>query len=144
MYQFIFFNAAQRIALTLCLITLTACGGGGGSDSEEEENPGGVNIATLRFDTVTMREDLSCLTDIGGYAIYAGAMSGNYTREDFVSIDDLSCVPSGQSNACGAIQTCFHTPAINLAEDTWYFVVAAYDSIGVIGEFSNELSLTVD
>jgi hypothetical protein len=77
--------------------------------------------ATLSWTPPTTNTDGSPLTDLGGYKIYYGPTSGNYTNNQ-----DLA-----DPAAASAIVT-------DLTAGTWYFAVTAYNSTGQESDFSNE------
>ncbi|MHC4708747.1 MAG: fibronectin type III domain-containing protein, partial [Planctomycetota bacterium] len=78
---------------------------------------------TLNWTAPTTNTDGSPLTDLGGYKIYYGPTSGNYTNNQ-----DLPD-PAASS-----------ATVTDLTAGTWYFAVTAYNSTGQESDFSNEAS----
>jgi len=54
----------------------------------------------------------------------------------------VSCSASGQTNACGSIQTCRYT-VTGLTRTTWYFAARAVDSGSQVSDYSNVASITI-
>jgi hypothetical protein len=84
--------------------------------------PGGTGSVTLSWAAPTTREDGTPLTNLAGYYIRYGRMSGVYDYE--IKIDNpgvLTYVVEG------------------LYPGTWYFVLSAYDSDGLESNASNEV-----
>jgi hypothetical protein len=69
----------------------------------------------------TTNADGTPLTDLGGYKVYYGLSSGNYTN----SLD------------VGNVTT---YKIYNLTPGTYYFAVTAYDTSGNESDYSNEVS----
>jgi hypothetical protein len=87
----------------------------------------GSGSVTLGWMAPSTREDGSALTNLAGYYIRYGRMSGIY--DYVIDIDNpgtLSYVVEG------------------LKPGTWYFVASAYDSDGLESNYSNEVKLRVD
>ena len=107
------------------LITVTAQDSTGATASRtvlikrESEGTGSV---TLSWEAPTTREDGTPLTNLAGYYIYYGRMSGVYDYE--IKIDNpgiTTYVVEG------------------LTPGTWYFVLTSYDSDGVESDYSEEV-----
>jgi len=91
---------------------------------------------TLYWDEVTENTDNSQLTDLSGYVIYYDTVSRNagdsYTYSDDININSLS----DSANPTSVVY--------NISSGTWYFRVAAYNSIGNESIKSDEISITVN
>jgi hypothetical protein len=83
---------------------------------------GEKGAATLSWNPPESRTDGTALTNLGGFKIYYGRMSGVYDYE--IDIDNPS------------IST-YLVEGLNAGD--WYFVVAAYDADGLESEHSNEV-----
>ncbi|MEX2123313.1 MAG: fibronectin type III domain-containing protein [Woeseia sp.] len=81
---------------------------------------------TLAWNAPTARIDGSPLTNLAGYKIYYGRMSGVYDYE--VEIDN-----PGVSNYV----------VEDLVSGDWYFALAAYDANGLESEHSNEVAQNI-
>jgi hypothetical protein len=87
----------------------------------------GTGSVTLSWTAPTTREDGTPLTDLAGFRIQYGRMSGIYDYE--IRIDNpgvLTYVVEG------------------LQPGTWYFVLSAFDSSGIESNFSNEVEKEVE
>lgn len=80
---------------------------------------------SLSWDAPTTNEDGTQLTDLSGYKVYYGNLSGEYSNTEDV----------------GNLTTYKVT---NLGDGEWYFVVTAYDTSGNESAYSNEVSETID
>jgi hypothetical protein len=107
------------LQLIAIIISLYSCGGGSGSSTSSS------NSATLSWEAPTTNADGTPLTDLGGYKVYYGTSSGNYT----VSLD------------VGNVTT---YKIDNLTPGTYYFAVTAYDTSGNESGYSNEVSKTIE
>lgn len=112
------------LALGANTITVTATDAAGATQSDSiviNRESTGTGSATLSWLAPTERADGTALTDLAGYRIHYGRMSGVYDYQ----ID-------------------LHTPGIatyvveNLVPGDWFFAVTAYDSAGLESDFSNE------
>jgi hypothetical protein len=81
-------------------------------------------LATLSWDPPTTNADGTPLTDLAGYKVYYGTVSGSYSQNINV----------------GNITT--YTVA-DLNNGTYYFAVTAYNTSGNESEYSNEVSKTI-
>jgi hypothetical protein len=99
-------------------LSLYNCGGGGGGSSDN--NPP-VNTVTLTWAAPTTNADGTPLTDLAGYKIYYGTISGNYTE-----VIDVGNVITYKVEG--------RQPG------TYYFAVTAYDTSGNESDYSNEVS----
>ena len=81
---------------------------------------------TLAWDAPTARVDGSPLTNLAGYKIYYGRMSGVYDYE--IAIDN-----PGVSTYV----------VENLVSGDWYFALAAFDAEGLESEHSNEVAQNI-
>ena len=103
------------------LLVFAGCGGGGGSSTAI----GGYGIistgmVTLSWEAPTLNIDGSPLADLGGYKIYYGPGSGNYTFT----------VDIGNSTS---------TVLSDLTSGTWCFATTSYDASGNESTYSNEV-----
>ena len=120
----------------LLLMVLAGCKGGatGSLDAEPTNNSnnggggGGTNNApgTLTWDAPTTNTDGLPITGLGGYKIYYGTSSGIYT-----GVLDVGNITS------------YTVDNLNLAPNTYYVAITAYDSSGNESDFSNESSTTI-
>ena len=81
----------------------------------------GSASVTLSWTPPTENEDGSALTDLAGYNIYYGDVSGTYPNS--LRIDN----PSISTYVVG-----------NLTPKTYYFVATSYNATGIESQFSNE------
>jgi hypothetical protein len=81
----------------------------------------GAGVITLSWVPPTERTDGSALTDLAGYKIHYGRMSGVYDYEINLTTPGL---------ATYVVE--------NLVPGDWYFTLTAYDSGGLESELSNE------
>jgi hypothetical protein len=79
---------------------------------------------TLAWLTPTTNPDGTQLSDIGGYNVYYGMSSGNYSN-----LLNLGNQPG--------------TTICNLSAGTWFFTVKAYDLSGNECNFSNEVCFNI-
>jgi hypothetical protein len=86
----------------------------------------GTGSMTLSWQPPTTREDGTPLTNLAGYYIYYGRLSGIYDFE--IRIDNPGVTTYVVEN---------------LNPGMWYFVLSSYDSDGVESEYSNEISKEV-
>ena len=104
------------------------CSGAGGTISRQVQisvSPEVSNgTATLSWQPPTENTDNTPLEDLAGFRIYYGTESGNYSE----SVD------------VGAGVTEYVVE--NLSSGTWYFVVTAYNSLGIESAPSDEVSKT--
>ncbi len=107
------------------------CTGDGGSVSREvtvsvsaQQSNGS---ATLSWTPPTENTDNTPLTDLAGFKIHYGTSSGNYSE-----VVDV--------NSAGVTSYVVE----NLGAGTWYFVVTAYNSLGIESAPSEEVSKTID
>lgn len=105
-------------------VTVTATDGAGDSRSDTiviNRESTGTGSTSLSWEAPTQRTDGTALTDLAGYTIHYGRMSGIYDYQ----ID-------------------INTPGVatyvveNLVPGEWYFSLTAYDSSGLQSDFSNE------
>jgi hypothetical protein len=115
--------------LTLCL-AVNGCKSGGGSGSAVSgSDPGGgggnptFSIALVWAEPST-NDDGSALSDLEGYNLYYGTSSGNYSHV-------LDVGAQTQVNIT------------DLAANTYYFAVSAYDDSGNESGLSNEVAATL-
>ena len=89
-------------------------------------NPGRALSATPPgSNSVTLAWDGSSSTEVTGYRVYYGAVSGNYSNSVVVGNGTTNTVPGLASGA------------------TYFFAVTAYNASGLESDFSNEISYTV-
>jgi hypothetical protein len=122
---------ASSVALQLGqnAITVTAEDGGGNTQSRNitvNRESGETGSATLSWIAPTTREDGSALTNLAGYKIYYGRMSGTY---------DYTVEISNPGVQTYVVE--------ELVSGDWYFVLSAYDSSDVESNPSNEVSRTI-
>ncbi len=111
--------------LAFCLIAVFSlssieCGGGGGDTSSVPET--GI---TLAWDAPTTMTDGSPLTDLGGYKVYYGTSTRNYTAS--IDVGNFTTASLG-----------------NISPGTWYIAVTAYDTAGNESDYSKEISTQID
>lgn len=78
---------------------------------------------TLQWSAPATNVDGSPIADLAGYKVYYGSTSGMYDRSIEVTTPSATQVIVD-----------------NLTPDIYYFVVVAYNSAGIEGEYSNEVS----
>lgn len=103
--------------LTFALIT--GCGGGGGTAEFYGGSTGGISLS---WQAPSTNEDGTPLTDLGGYRLYYGTASGDYTS--FINVGNYTTCSLGDLSA----------------DKVYYFAVKAYDTWGNESDFSNEVS----
>ena len=106
-------------------ITITAEGTAGATASRSiviNRESGQIGSANLSWAAPTARTDGSPLTNLAGYTIYYGRMSGIYDYQIDV-------------NNPGILTYVIE----NLVSGDWYFALAAYDSEGIESDRSNEV-----
>jgi uncharacterized protein YfaP (DUF2135 family) len=109
--------------LVVLVVVLAGCGGGGGQSAL----PGSTNGAgMLVWDAPSSNTDGSPATDLAGYKIYYGTVSGNYTA----SID------VGNSTSIPLTTLSSSVPVSGL----YYIAVTVYDTAGNESAYSNEIS----
>jgi hypothetical protein len=104
------------------------CSGAGGTVSRQVKvtvtSQQGNGVATLSWTPPTENTDNTPLEDLSGFRIYYGTASGNYSKT--VDVD------------AGLTEYVVE----NLSSGTWYFVVTAYNSLGIESAPSDEVSKT--
>ena len=105
--------------------TLTFTGAGGSALSITTVEV--LTDVTLAWDAPTTNVDGSDLTDLAGYRLYIGDVSGSYGSEPI--------------ELPGSAETTYTTP---LEPGVYYMAVTAYDEDGTESDFSNEIVVTVD
>jgi hypothetical protein len=124
------------VVCSLPLVIMTGCGGGTSDissvsgDTPAPINPGtgdntpigvGVSSVTVSWDPPTTKVDGSTLDNLSGYVILYGTTQGVYTQEINVNNPGIATyVIDGLSNG------------------TYYFVVRAVNSSGLMSPYSNE------
>lgn len=136
-YTFSGWGGACSGVSTTCIVSMTAARGV--SAAFTASSSGSVPLA---WEAPNQNVDGSCLTDLTGYELHRGPSQGNYTVSETIMVNAVSCANSGESNACGAIQTCTYT-VNNLPDGTWHFALRAFDAIGEISSYSNDASITM-
>ena len=102
-------------------VCLPACGE---VVSVEDIDPGdGTNTLMLSWTAPTTNEDGTPLEDLAGYRLHYGTESGKY-----LYVVDVGKYTSAELD--------------DLAPDTWYVAVTAYDYLGNESDFSNEIHHT--
>ena len=84
----------------------------------------------------TTNVDGTPLTDLGGYNVYCGNQSGNYTV-----VKDVGNPPT---NANGDVVYALKNILPANTSQTWYCAVTAYDLMGNESDYSNEVSFPLD
>ncbi|HET6630849.1 MAG TPA: Ig-like domain-containing protein [Woeseiaceae bacterium] len=105
-------------------IIVTATDGAGDTRSDTiviNRESTGTGSATLSWEAPTQRTDGTALTDLAGYTIHYGRMSGVYDYQIDV-------------NTPGVMTYVIE----NLVPGDWYFALTAYDSAGLVSDLSNE------
>jgi hypothetical protein len=111
-------------------ITISASDSNGRSGSRTvviHRETAGTGSVTLSWTAPTKREDGTALTNLAGYYIRYGRLSGIYDYE--IKIDN----PSVTTYVVEGLK-----PGV------WYFVVSAFDSDGVESNYSNEIKRRVE
>ena len=85
---------------------------------------GASGTALLFWEAPTENTDGSELTDLAGYKIYYGTSSGNYCNSITLLSSELALLDY-------LVQ--------NLADSGWYFVITAFNSLGIESEYSEEV-----
>ncbi len=110
--------------ITILIVSLAGCGGGGQSALPSD------NVAkTLMWAAPTTNTDGSLITNLTGYKIYYGTVSGRYTA----SID----VGNVTSLSVTTLSSSVPLPG------SYYIAVTAYDTAGNESVYSNEISLSL-
>ena len=110
-------------------ISVTATDGAGATASRSivvKRETNGTGSVTLSWEAPTQRADGSPLTNLAGYYIHYGRMSGVYDYE--IKIDNpgiTTYVVEG------------------LTPGTWYFVLSSYDTDGIESDYSEEIVVEV-
>lgn len=105
-------------------VTVSATDGAGDTRSDSiviNRESTGTGSAELSWEAPTQREDGTALTDLAGYTIHYGRMSGVYDYRIDV-------------NTAGVMTYIVE----NLVPGDWYFAMTAYDSDGLVSDLSNE------
>lgn len=101
---------------------------------------------TLAWDSPTTNADATCLTDLAGYRLSYGTVSGDYGQTLALTLTGLSCIDTGAPDpsapSCGNIQECTYTTP-ELVAGEWFFVVDAYDLDGNHSTYTNEVSRVI-
>lgn len=122
-------TGAVALELGRNVITITAEGRSGATTNRRvtvNRESGEIGSVSLAWEAPTRRADGSALTDLAGYRIYYGRMSGIYDYE--IEIDNPGTLAYVVEN---------------LVPGDWYFAVAAFDSKALESDYSNELSRVV-
>ena len=122
--------------IAMLVVVLAGCGGGsqsalpgGGSSSNNgtgNTNGGDNGAGILAWDAPSSNTDGSPATDLAGYKIYYGTVSGKYTA----SID----AGNATSFPITALSSSVPVPGL------YYIAVTAYDTAGNESSYSNEIS----
>jgi hypothetical protein len=83
--------------------------------------------ALLSWTPPTENTDASTLTDLAGYKIYYGTSPGNYSNTEIINNPGLSSYL-----------------VENLASADWYFVMTSFSDSGIEGNYSTEVSKTIN
>jgi hypothetical protein len=120
-----------------------------GSDPSEpapeqsEPEPVVDRTAVLEWDAPNARTDGTCLDDFAAYRVSYGVSPGVYSQTDVIPREELSCVDSGTTDACGVVLTCTHSVE-NLDTASWYFAIQVVDNAGSVSDYSNEAIKTIE
>jgi hypothetical protein len=115
--------------IAMLLVVLAGCGGGGSSSDNGTgtTNGSGSNVSgALVWDAPVSNTDGSPATDVAGYKIYYGTVSGTYTG----SID------AGNTTSIPLATLAASVPVPGL----YYIAVTAYDTAGNESVYSNEIN----
>ena len=85
--------------------------------------------ALLSWTPPTENTDGSELQDLAGYKIYYGPSSGNYCNSITILIADSASLSYLVED---------------LANSGWYFVMTAFNSVGIESDYSEEVSKTIE
>jgi len=107
------------------LTTISGCGNGSSSNNSSASETRYSGSVSLSWYAPTRNEDGTPLTDLGGYKIYYGTSSHNYTSHVNVGLL-TSCTIS------------------NLPDGMYYFALVAYDRSGNESDYSSELTRYVE
>jgi len=107
--------------IAVLLVILAGCGGG-----SQAAVSGGNSAGVLMWDAPLSNTDGSPVTDLAGYKIYYGTVSGSYTG----SID------VGNKTSISLTTFSSSVPSRGL----YYIAVTAYDTAGNESVYSNEIS----
>lgn len=111
------------------LITVTAQDGTGATAGRTiliKRETEGTGSVTLSWEAPTKRADGTPLTNLAGYYIHYGRMSGVYDYD--IKIDNPGITTYVVEN---------------LIPGTWYFVLSSYDTDGVESDYSEEIVVEV-
>jgi hypothetical protein len=116
----------DQIPLDLGANTITVSATDGAGDTRSDiivinRESTGTGSATLSWEAPTQRTDGTALTDLAGYTIHYGRLSGVYDYQIDV-------------NTPGVMTYVVE----NLVPGDWYFAMTAYDADGLKSDFSNE------
>ncbi len=115
------------ILLSLVITMVMGCGvsGGGSNQTTGSSGQGGnTSIVSLAWDPQTTYLDGTTIAGPVGYKVYYGNVSGTYTH-----IVDVQNATSCSLDS--------------LPHGTWYFAITCYDSNGIEGALSQEISTTI-
>jgi len=153
---------ANILFVPILLLTVVNCGGGGGGGGggSTTTTPTPTVTGTVTWDSPTINMDGSCLTDLTGYKLYYGVTSR--AGDSAFSYDDSVTIPLDDSNldcqedqssgepvtGCGFKKLCGYTASLSIpgltTGDTYYGAVTAYDASDFEGDYSAEVTKTVD
>lgn len=114
--------------IVMLIAVLAGCGGSGSSSNNGTGTAnGGGNVAgILIWDAPTSNTDGSPATDVAGYKIYYGTVSGTYTAS--IDVGNTTSIPMATLSAS--------VPVPGL----YYIAVTAYDTAGNESVYSNEIN----
>jgi len=110
--------------IAMLIVILVGCGGG--SQSADNTNGYGAVAGTFMWDAPSSNTDGSPDTDLAGYKIYYGTVSGIYTA--FINVGNSTSIPVATLSSAVAVQ------------GLYFIAVTAYDTAGNESGYSNEVS----
>jgi len=120
---------------TSFIAALAGCGGGSGGTvggvTGGSGGSGGTTTGTLSWNAPTTNTDGSALTDLAGYKVYYGTVSGTYAG---------SINMAGKNSTSLSVATLASTVPVR---GTYYIAVTAYDTSGFESNYSNEVSINL-
>ena len=119
------------------------------SKSANSSSIGGIYAQKLKWEVPQKRTDGTALTDIKGFHIYFGTISGMYTKfDDVQDMKDAKSLLLCQEifvngKSMPGKKRCEYTVKVD-NKGVYYFAVTAYDDKGNESDFSNEVRREVN